>query len=54
MRAGEVELGTADLAGAVKRDVLDTEEVVAVLHAGGDLDCYFGGAWGVVSVCIPR
>lgn len=36
--AGEVELGTTDAAGRVESDVLNTEEVLAVGDAAGDLD----------------
>ena len=38
--------GTAEVAGAVEADVLDTEQVLAVLDAAGDLDGQLGFAWG--------
>jgi len=38
LSAGEVQLGAADAAGAVQGDVLDADQVLAVLDAAGDLD----------------
>jgi hypothetical protein len=45
LRARDVELGPAGRAGAVQRDVLGPQQVVAVGDALGDLDGYFGLAY---------
>lgn len=38
LAAAKVELGAANVAGVVKGDLLDAEEVVAVGQGGGDVD----------------